>query len=147
MVVEVRGKDGSLNAESTRVISSWAVSRYPRFFQVLTTMASKSPSAGQQGITKNLSGANAAFNDKVCVYPAHLTALPDSLSDRESPWNFGYRIWLLQKVFLPLELNCVHFLNAYTAISDAVRTSLGPRGMDKMVRRTAISAWLAVTFI
>ncbi|KAK0463973.1 T-complex protein 1 [Desarmillaria tabescens] len=62
-------------------------------------MASKSPSAGQQGITKNLSGANAAFNDKG----------------------------------KPMELRLSNMVAA-KAISDAVRTSLGPRGMDKMIQ-------------
>ncbi|KAF9075183.1 T-complex protein 1 [Rhodocollybia butyracea] len=55
--------------------------------------------AAQQGITKNLSGSNATFNDKG----------------------------------KPMELRLSNMVAA-KAISGAVRTSLGPRGMDKMIQ-------------
>ncbi|KAF5358462.1 hypothetical protein D9756_001482 [Leucocoprinus leucothites] len=61
-------------------------------------MTSKAPTQAQQGITKNLSGSNAAFKDKG----------------------------------KPMELRLSNMVAA-KAISDAVRTSLGPRGMDKML--------------
>ncbi|KAH8833696.1 T-complex protein 1 [Flagelloscypha sp. PMI_526] len=57
------------------------------------------PSSSAQGITKNLSGSNASFNDKG----------------------------------KPMELRLSNMVAA-KAISDAVRTSLGPRGMDKMIQ-------------
>ncbi|KXN86915.1 T-complex protein 1 subunit delta [Leucoagaricus sp. SymC.cos] len=62
-------------------------------------MASKAPKQAQQGVTKNISGANAAFKDKG----------------------------------KPMELRLSNMVAA-KAISDAVRTSLGPRGMDKMIQ-------------
>jgi hypothetical protein len=37
-------------------------------------------------------------------------------------------------------LRVCFLLMSYTAISDAVRTSLGPRGMDKMVANISISS-------
>ncbi|KAF9053853.1 t-complex protein 1 [Hymenopellis radicata] len=57
------------------------------------------PSSSAQGVTKKLSGSNAAFNDKG----------------------------------KPMELRLSNMVAA-KAISDAVRTSLGPRGMDKMIQ-------------
>ncbi|KAF8077861.1 T-complex protein 1 [Lyophyllum atratum] len=62
-------------------------------------MSSTKPTQGQQGITKTLTGANAAFNDKG----------------------------------KPMELRLSNMVAA-KAISNAVRTSLGPRGMDKMIQ-------------
>ncbi|KIY72067.1 T-complex protein 1 [Cylindrobasidium torrendii FP15055 ss-10] len=56
-------------------------------------------SSAAQGVTKNLSGSNATFNDKG----------------------------------KPMELRLSNMVAA-KAISDAVRTSLGPRGMDKMIQ-------------
>ncbi|KAG6868725.1 T-complex protein 1 subunit delta [Termitomyces sp. T159_Od127] len=60
---------------------------------------SANPSQSQQGITKPLTGANAAFNDKG----------------------------------KPMELRLSNMVAA-KAISNAVRTSLGPKGMDKMIQ-------------
>ena len=55
---------------------------------------------------------------------------------RENQWNCDYQIWLLPKAWV-VQLNLgfftYSFLYLFLAISDAVRTSLGPRGMDKMV--------------
>ncbi|KAF5381048.1 hypothetical protein D9615_004031 [Tricholomella constricta] len=62
-------------------------------------MSSLNPTQSQQGVTKTLSGANAAFNDKG----------------------------------KPMELRLSNMVAA-KAISNAVRTSLGPRGMDKMIQ-------------
>ncbi|KAJ3565009.1 hypothetical protein NP233_g7917 [Leucocoprinus birnbaumii] len=62
-------------------------------------MATKAPTQAQQGVTKSLSGSNAAFKDKG----------------------------------KPMELRLSNMVAA-KAISDAVRTSLGPRGMDKMIQ-------------
>ncbi|KAG5354008.1 T-complex protein 1 subunit delta [Termitomyces sp. J132] len=60
---------------------------------------SANPSQSQQGVTKPLTGANAAFNDKG----------------------------------KPMELRLSNMVAA-KAISNAVRTSLGPKGMDKMIQ-------------
>lgn len=92
-------------------------------------------SQNQQGVTKMLSGANASFNDKVfsIISDDFFRAFDASLC-RENLWNFGCPTWLLQKVrrivFISLAIP-----TSCAAISDAVRTSLGPRGMDKMVCR------------
>ncbi|KAG5647244.1 T-complex protein 1 subunit delta [Asterophora parasitica] len=62
-------------------------------------MSASNPTQSAQGVTKTLSGANAAFNDKG----------------------------------KPMELRLSNMVAA-KAISNAVRTSLGPRGMDKMIQ-------------
>jgi len=51
---------------------------------------------GQQGITKILSGANAAFNDKVrSIHHFFLFCCMTAMRYRASQWNYGYRTWLL----------------------------------------------------
>jgi hypothetical protein len=43
----------------------------PHLFELEVTIMAAT--TGQQGITKNLSGANAAFNDKVRLYSSDLS--------------------------------------------------------------------------
>jgi len=53
---------------------------------------------GQQGVTKQLSGANAAFNDKVSFSLSRRIGMIYNRVYRANQWNYGYRIWLLLKV-------------------------------------------------
>lgn len=57
---------------------------------------------------------------------------------RSNLWSFDFRTWSLLKVRNHLFLRVCFLLVSYLAISDAVRTSLGPRGMDKMVLHASI---------
>lgn len=61
---------------------------------------------------------------------------------RANQWSFGYPTWLLQKVFGSSDFYSRIFSRNSIAISDAVRTSLGPRGMDKMARQLPWSQYL-----
>ena len=92
-------------------------------------MATAQPTSAQQGVTKTV-GSNAAFNDKVRNRTDHLH-LPLT-SSRANRWNSACRIWSRRRVRSSL-MPEGEDAEDITAISDAVRTSLGPRGMDKMV--------------
>jgi hypothetical protein len=95
-------------------------------------MASAHPTLSQQGVTKHLSGANASFKDKVCPFNL-FRSMAQRAASRASPWNCGYRIWSLRRVRISYVLVRSSISVYLLAVSDAVRTSLGPRGMDKMV--------------
>jgi chaperonin GroEL (HSP60 family) len=60
------------------------------------------------------------------------------LYPRTSPWSFGFLTWWRQKARYSPTIQTMS-LKICLAISDAVRTSLGPRGMDKMVSFTLLS--------
>jgi hypothetical protein len=95
-------------------------------------MASQSTAANLQG-PKRISGSNAAFSDKVIV------VLQASCLDRSSQIPLSEQAYGTSFVQYGRCEGCVGpaclltVLTRNLAISDAVRTSLGPRGMDKMV--------------
>lgn len=83
-----------------------------------------------------VSGGSSNATFRVWRAPRPRFELPanDILRTRRSPWRCALPI------LSPLEVRCfftsqsLHSTDYHTAVADAIRTSLGPRGMDKMIR-------------